>query len=84
MRGEGQGWGGEALAPNGAYCEQQNNRMGGMGNQDGGDEDFSLKDEEIVKKRRGKKQKGRRGSWVPVGGWRSLCVGRRAVGTKDA
>lgn len=37
--------------------------MGGMGNQDGGDEDFSLKDEEIVKKRREKKQKTRRGSW---------------------
>jgi hypothetical protein len=57
--------------------------MGGMGNQDGGDEDFSLKDEEIVKKRREKKQKSRRfmGS---VGGWRSLCVRRRARETKDA
>ena len=47
--------------------------MGGMGNQDGGDEDFSLKDEEIVKKRRKKKQK-RRGSWSGGGMAKSLCA----------
>ena len=48
--------------------------MGGMGNQDGGDEDISLEDEGIVKRERKRKQKGKK-RFINGGGMaKSLCA----------
>ncbi|OBT77617.1 hypothetical protein VF21_04630 [Pseudogymnoascus sp. 05NY08] len=48
--------------------------MGGMGNQDGGDEDFSLKDKKLWKKRRKEAKEKKRFMGAGGGMAKSLCA----------
>lgn len=58
--------------------------MGGMGNQDGGDEDFRPQRRRNCEEEEKEEAKEKKRFMGPVGGWRSLCVRRRAGGTGDA